>query len=63
MKTPALAAVIPASPLTLAHWRRAVAENYADVRAATDGAKAAARFRAKRDHLFATHPDTPIHPT
>ena len=62
MKIPAVAPVNPASPLTLVHWRRAVAEIYADVRAAKDGADAAARFRAERDRLFAEHPDTPIHP-
>ena len=52
----------PATPLTLAHWRRAVAEIYADVRATSDGAAAAARYRAERDRLFAEHPDTPISP-
>jgi uncharacterized protein len=52
----------PASPLTLAHWRRAVAEIYADVRATSDHAAAAARYRAERDRLFAEHPDTPIRP-
>ena len=52
----------PASPLTLAHWRRTVAALYADVRAhaASDPAGAAARFRAERDRLFAEHADTPI---
>jgi len=52
----------PASPLTLAHWRRAVAEIYAEVRATSDGAAAAARYRAERDRLFVEHPDTPISP-
>lgn len=52
----------PASPLSLAHWRRAVAEIYADVRATRDAAAASARYRAERDRLFAEHPDTPISP-
>src|SRR5262245_52578821 len=53
----------PASPLTLAHWRRTVAELYADVRAsAGDPARAAAKFRAARDALFVEHPDSPIAP-
>ena len=52
----------PTNPLTLAHWRRSVAEIYSDVRAAANGAEAAARYRAQRDRLFAEHPDTPIHP-
>ena len=54
----------PESPLTLAHWRRTVAELYADVRENTahDAATAAARYRAARDRLFAEHPDSPIAP-
>ena len=52
----------PASPLTLAQWRRAVAEIYAEVRATSNGAAAAARYRGERDRLFAEHPDTPIGP-
>jgi uncharacterized protein len=52
----------PESPLTLAHWRRTVAELYADVResAVPDIAAAASRYRAARDRLFADHPDSPI---
>ena len=50
----------PASPLTLAHWRRSVAEIYAEVRRKGASAEAAAIFRTKRDRLFAEHPDTPI---
>ena len=55
---------VPESPLTLAHWRRAVAELYADVResAVPDIAAAASRYRAARDRLFADHPDSPIPP-
>ena len=54
----------PSSPLTLAHWRRTVAEMYAAVRAASvhDPAAAAAQFRAKRDRLFLDHPESPIAP-
>jgi len=53
---------LPESPLTLAHWRRSVAELYAEVRAISreDSARAAARFRAARDRLFMEHPDSPI---
>lgn len=53
---------IPESPLTLAHWRRSIAELYADVRATAldDPACAAARFRAARDRLFVEHHDSPI---
>jgi uncharacterized protein (DUF1684 family) len=52
----------PASPLTLAHWRRTIAEMYADVRAtaAKDPARAAGVFRETRDELFRRHPDSPI---
>ena len=54
----------PANPFTLAHWRRTVAEHYADVRAvgAADAPAAALRFRAARDQLFRTHADSPITP-
>jgi uncharacterized protein (DUF1684 family) len=53
---------VPESPLTLAHWRRTVAELYADVResAVPDMAAAASRYRAARDRLFGDHPDSPI---
>ena len=55
----------PERPLTLAHWRRTVAELYADVRTSTagDAAAAASRYRAARDRLFADHPDSPIAPS
>jgi uncharacterized protein (DUF1684 family) len=54
----------PRSPITLADWRRTVAGHYARLRevAATDPVAAAADFRAARDALFATHPDSPIPP-
>lgn len=53
---------IPADPLTLAHWRRTVAEIYATSRVAgeRDPAGAADAFRAARDELFRMHPDSPI---
>jgi uncharacterized protein (DUF1684 family) len=47
--------------LDLADWRRQMAEMYADLRA--DPAPAAERlttFRAERDRLFASHPQSPI---
>ncbi len=52
----------PSSPITLAHWRRTVAELYGDVRAVAihDPARAASVFREKRDQLFRQHPDSPI---
>jgi uncharacterized protein (DUF1684 family) len=48
--------------MTLLDWRRQVAAMYADVRATSgdDPPGAAARFRARRDRLFAEHPDTPL---
>lgn len=50
--------------LTLLDWRRRVAALYAAVRAtsAADPEGALARFRAGRDELFATHPDSPLPP-
>src|SRR5947208_9590119 len=55
---------IPADPLSLAHWRRTVAELYATVRAAgdTDAEQTAAAFRSTRDRLFREHDDSPIPP-
>jgi uncharacterized protein (DUF1684 family) len=48
--------------LELADWRRRVAELYARWRedAATDPAAATRSFRAARDELFATHPQSPV---
>jgi hypothetical protein len=53
---------VPADPFTLAHWRRSVAEHYADVRSAagSDPEAAAMRFRAARERLFRDHDDSPI---
>ena len=52
----------PGDPLALAHWRRTVAEIYADVRRApaSGQARAWASFRAARDDLFRSHPQTPL---
>ncbi|RMG90276.1 MAG: DUF1684 domain-containing protein, partial [Chloroflexi bacterium] len=54
----------PSDPFTLAHWRRSVAELYAHVRlvAETEPQVAWQYFRATRDHLFRTHPQTPLSP-
>jgi uncharacterized protein (DUF1684 family) len=48
--------------LTLLDWRRRVNVMYADVRRSSiaDPEGAARAFRAARDELFATHPDSPI---
>jgi uncharacterized protein (DUF1684 family) len=48
--------------LTLLDWRRRVQALYAEVRATPDPAAAHARWRAGRDALFATHPDSPLLP-
>ena len=48
--------------MTLLDWRRRVAAIYADVRAtaAADPAGALTTYRAARDELFRTHPDSPL---
>jgi len=48
--------------LELAHWRRSTAEMYAELRrvAVDDPTAAWAGFRATRDALFATHPQSPF---
>jgi len=48
--------------LTLLDWRRRVAALYASVRATADPAAAHETWRAGRDELLATHPDTPLLP-
>jgi uncharacterized protein (DUF1684 family) len=45
--------------LSLLDWRRRVAELYAAVRADDDPARAHENWRRTRDHLFATHPQSP----
>ncbi|HEX9370567.1 MAG TPA: DUF1684 domain-containing protein [Roseiflexaceae bacterium] len=54
----------PDDPFTLAHWRRAVAELYAAVRQAPpeEQGRACEVFRAARDGLFRSHPQTPLSP-
>ncbi|HYJ75058.1 MAG TPA: hypothetical protein VEV65_05620, partial [Kineosporiaceae bacterium] len=46
--------------LTLLDWRRTVHRLYADVRSSADPAHGHALWRAGRDRLFATHPDSPL---
>jgi uncharacterized protein (DUF1684 family) len=48
--------------LSLLGWRRAVSSLYAAVRADPDPTHAHARWRAGRDDLFASHPDSPLTP-
>lgn len=54
--------VATSSSLTLLDWRRRVAAIYADVRAAEDPRDGHALWRARRDELFAQHPDSPLSP-
>lgn len=51
-----------ANPLTLADWRRQVAEMYAAVRRNPDPVVAWWDYRARRDRLFLTHPQSPLTP-
>jgi uncharacterized protein (DUF1684 family) len=46
--------------LSLSHFRRRVADNYARARAAGAGAEAWNTWRAHRDALFASHPQSPV---
>ncbi len=48
--------------LQLLDWRRRVHALYAEVRAARDPRAAWARWRAERDKLFKTHPQSPLAP-
>ena len=49
------------SAFALAHWRRTVAELYAEVRRpASDPRAQCEAFRSARDTLFRTHPESPI---
>jgi uncharacterized protein (DUF1684 family) len=46
--------------LSLADWRRQVAEMYARVRACEDPARAHQQWRDQRDRLFGQHPQSPL---
>jgi uncharacterized protein (DUF1684 family) len=46
--------------LELTHWRRSVAELYANVRSEPDPAEAHAMWRAGRDELFLNHPQSAL---
>ena len=46
--------------LTLLDWKRRIFELYAEIRATADPAAAWRRWRAVRDELFASHPQTPL---
>jgi uncharacterized protein len=46
--------------LTLLDWKRRIFELYAEVRDAADAEGAWRRWRAVRDELFASHPQTPL---
>lgn len=46
--------------LTLLRWRREVGRLYAQARSATDPREGWLAWRAGRDRLFATHPDSPL---
>lgn len=48
--------------LTLADWRRQTAEIYSEVRASSEPEQGHARWRARRDHLFQDHPQSPLGP-
>ena len=48
--------------LDLSDWRRRVAELYAAVRDHADAAEGHALWRAGRDELFRTHPQSPLPP-
>lgn len=56
--------VTPATPphLELTDWRRRVAGLYAEVRAEGDPARGHTTWRAGRDELLASHPQSPLRP-
>jgi uncharacterized protein (DUF1684 family) len=49
-------------PLTLADWRRRIAELYAAVRSASDPAEAHALWRETREEMYREHPASPVPP-
>jgi hypothetical protein len=54
----------PRDPFSLAHWRHTVSEIYAAVRQASlrRQPRAWELYRARRDHLFGSHPQSPLTP-
>jgi uncharacterized protein (DUF1684 family) len=50
----------PGNLLDLLDWRRRIFDLYAEVRRAPDPEQAWNRWRAVRDELFATHPQSPV---
>jgi uncharacterized protein (DUF1684 family) len=54
----------PGEPFALAHWRHTVADIYAAVRQASLRSQPRTwdLYRARRDHLFRSHPQTPLSP-
>jgi uncharacterized protein len=50
----------PADLFDLLDWKRRIFAVYAEVRAATDPASGWRRWRAVRDELFTTHPQSPV---
>ncbi len=52
--------ITPRTALELTDWRRRVAELYATVRSAPDPESGHVRWRAGRDELFLTHPQSPL---
>jgi uncharacterized protein (DUF1684 family) len=52
--------VTPASLLDLLDWKRRVFDAYREVRHGRDPERAWVRWRAIRDHMFRTHPQSPI---
>jgi uncharacterized protein len=52
----------PTTELELADWRRRVSELYAAVRAGPDPRRGHALWRAGRDELFRSHPQSPLPP-
>jgi uncharacterized protein (DUF1684 family) len=51
---------VPADFLALLDWRRELSGIYRDVRSAGDAEQAWAGWRTRRDHLFKSHPQSPI---
>jgi uncharacterized protein len=52
----------PGDPFDLLDWKRRVSELYAAVRSAADPGAAWERWRAAREDLFRSHPQSPIEP-